>query len=82
MNRDLVLHHLSEAHEALTEMIQGLRDNPDYGPGELFAEMPHLYHHLNTAWNARDASASEAAHVSPASFKLWSSFPNDLPMFE
>jgi hypothetical protein len=82
MNRELVLHHLTEAHEALTQMIQELRDTPDYGAGELFAEMPHLYHHLNTAWNAREASPSEAAHISPATFRRWSSFPDDLLMFE
>ena len=49
MNRAFVLQELTEAHEALTKMIQEMRDTPDYDSGELFAEMPHLYHHLTKA---------------------------------
>jgi len=82
MNRAFVLQELTEAHEALTKMIQEMRDTPDYDSGELFAEMPHLYHHLNTAWNARNASQDEVQHVSDTAFKRWSAFPDDLPMFE
>jgi len=82
MNRAFVLQELTEAHEALTRMIQEIRDTPDYDSGELFAEMPHLYHHLNTAWNARNVSQDEAQHVSDVTFKRWSAFPDDLPMFE
>jgi len=82
MNRDWVLFHLTEAHEELTRTIQELCETPDYGSGELFAAMSHLYHHLNTAWNARDAAEDQVQHVSDADFKRWSAFPNDLPAFE
>ena len=82
MNRAFVLHELSEAHQALTTMIQEMRDSPDYGLGELFAEMPHLYHHLNTAWNARNASPAEVEKCSVEDFKRWSAFPDDVPMFQ
>jgi hypothetical protein len=82
MNRDWVLFHLKEAHEELTRTIQEVRDKPDYDYGEFFPAMQHLYHHLNTAWNAREASESELAQVTDANFKRWSSFPADLLMFE
>ena len=82
MNRDWVLFHLTEAQEELTRTIQEIRDTPDYGIGEFLPAMQHLYHHLNTAWNARDASEAEASKVTDQNFKRWSSFPADLVMFE
>ena len=82
MNREWVLSHLSEAHEELTRTIQDIRDTSDYGIGEFLPAMQHLYHHLNTAWNARDASETEVAKLTDATFKRWSSFPPDLVMFE
>ena len=81
MNRELVLHNLAEAHEALGRSLKEARRDPEWGIGELIAEMPHLYHHINTAWNARD-SRNAVGQASDAEFKLWSAFPVDLPMFE
>ena len=79
MNRELVLHNLAEAHEALGRMIEGAKQDPEWGIGELFAELPHLYHHLNTAWNARN-SQNAVGQASDAEFRQWSTFPTDLPM--
>ena len=81
MNRALVLHNLAEAHEALGRMPEDARRDSEWGIGELAAEMPHLYHHLNTAWNARDSS-NAVGEASDAEFRQWSQFPADLPMFE
>lgn len=81
MNRILVLHHLAEAHETLGRILEEARQRPDWGVEELFAEMPHLYHHINTAWNARDAT-NAVEQSSDAEFRRWSAFPTDLPMFE
>ena len=81
MNRDLVLHHLAEAHEALGRMLQEAKNDPEWGIGELSADMPHLYHHINTAWNARD-STNAIGQCSDEEFRSWSAFPEDLWMFE
>lgn len=81
MNRALVLHNLAEAHEALGRMLADARADADWGFAELIAEMPHLYHHLNTAWNARD-STNPIGEASAQEFRRWSEFPTDLPMFE
>jgi hypothetical protein len=80
MNRTLVLHELGEAHEALSRMLQEARQDPDWDIGEFAAEMPHLYHHINFAWNARN-SRNAVGQVTDLEFKRWSTFPNDLPMF-
>jgi hypothetical protein len=81
VNRQLVLHHLAEAHEALSQLLEEARRDPDWGIGELSVELPHLYHHINTAWNARD-SGNAVGEASEAEFRQWSAFPSDLPMLE
>jgi hypothetical protein len=40
--------------------------------------MEHLYHHLNTAWNARDESPEGVAATSEEDFQRWRQFPEDL----
>ena len=81
MNREVVLHELAEAHEALSAMLRDAQRDPEWGIGDFAAEMPHLYHHLNTAWNARD-TRNAVGQGTPDEFRRWSGFPTDLPMFE
>ncbi len=38
--------------------------------------MPHLYHHLNTAWNAR-YSSNAVGEASEDEFRQWGQFPSD-----
>lgn len=82
MNREWVLHHLREAQEELGRTIAEIRDTPDYDHGEFLVAMSHLYHHLNTAWNARDASESAVREVTAEDFKRWSAFPGDIVVYE
>jgi len=81
VNRELVLHELREAHDALSQLLHEAQRDPEWGIGDLVAEMPHLYHHINTAWNARNSS-NAIGQASAKEFRDWSAFPNDLPMFE
>jgi len=60
MNKKLVTFHLNEAHEQLRATLAEMSRDDDYGSGEFVVEMQHLYYHLNTAWNAREASDAEA----------------------
>ncbi len=56
MNKPYVLWNLKQAREALERLIADMQADGDYGYGEFRVDMEHLYHHINTAWNARDAS--------------------------
>jgi hypothetical protein len=82
MNREWVLHHLREAHEELGRTIGEITETPDYDSGEFLVSMSHLYHHLNTACNARDASESAVREVTAEDFRRWSAFPADVVVFE
>ena len=77
MNKDYILFHLGETREALDQLITALRSDPDYEFGNFSVDMSHLYHHLNTAWNARDASKAQAEACSESDFMRWRQFPVD-----
>jgi len=78
MNRDWVLFNLREAIEELTRTISEIEATPDYGYGEFSVAMQHLYHHLNTAWNARDATPDQVATCTETDFQMWRQFPVDI----
>jgi hypothetical protein len=82
MNKKLVTFHLNEAHEQLQAILDEMSRDDDYGYGEYVVEMQHLYYHLNTAWNARDAFNEEAEPISDELFNRWGRFPHDLPLMQ
>jgi hypothetical protein len=77
MNRDAVLFHLKEAKEELDRTITEIANDPTYEFGAFQVAMSHLYHHLNTAWNGRDASAERRRECIQSDFDLWRKFPSD-----
>jgi hypothetical protein len=78
MNRDHTLFHLREAAEELQRTIGEMEADPAYDSGEFLVAMQHLYHHLNTAWNARDELPERVAATSDDDFRRWRQFPEDL----
>ena len=82
MNRDQVLSHLSEAREAITQVIEEIQETPDYDDSEYWVDMQHVYHHINTAWNSRNASSADVEQATDTVFNRWNVFPLDLPMMQ
>jgi hypothetical protein len=82
MNREQTLWHLREAAQELQRTIQRIEDESEYGHGEFSVAMQHLYHHLNTAWNARDESPERVRACSDEDFAHWGQFPQDLYLCE
>ena len=82
MNRNQVLSHLKEAREALDELTKSIESESDYDYPEFWVDMQHAYHHLNTAWNSRDATEEQIANATDADFNRWSALPSDLPMLQ
>ena len=77
MNKEHVLFHLKEAHDALEKMIQEIENDPEYANLEYWGEMRHLYYHVNTAWNGRHATPEEAEECSEENFDRWRQYPGD-----
>lgn len=77
MNRDAVIFHLKEAKEELDRTITEIASDTTYDFEEFQVAMSHLYHHLNTAWNGRDASAERHRECAQSDFDAWRKFPSD-----
>jgi hypothetical protein len=56
MNTDFLLFNLREAQDEIEKTIRDRETYSDYGEPEFSVAMMHLYHHVNTAWNARNSS--------------------------
>ena len=80
MNKPYVLWNLGEAREAIDQLIADMQSNPDYEYGEFRVDMEHLYHHINTAWNARDASTEITDACAQEDFDRWRQFPQDIEL--
>jgi hypothetical protein len=80
MTRQYLLWNLREAAEASWNAIRDIEADVDYSDAELQIAMTHIYHHLNTAWNARHASEERVAECEAADFRNWRQFPKDLDM--
>ena len=80
MNKQYVLAQLTEARDAVDQLIADMRSDPEYDYGEFRVDMEHLYHHINTAWNARDASADITGACAQEDFDRWRQFPQDIEL--
>ncbi len=77
MNREYVLWNLKEAADELQRTIGELEQDPDYDYGEFVVAMSHLYHHINTAWNAQSVTKTESDECSEENFHKWRSMPTN-----
>ena len=71
MNKPYVVWNLKEAREALAELIADMEADTDYDFGEFRVDMEHVYHHVNTVWNARDATKESSEACSKEDFERW-----------
>ena len=61
MNNKNCLFHLKEAREELEKIISKFESKSIYHEAQYEVAMSHLYYHLNTAWNSRNATAKQLA---------------------
>lgn len=85
MARDYVVNayiiwNLEEAQEELSRTISELSNDADYDEAEFSIAMAHVYDHLNTAWNARNATPEDTENLTDETFSRWRAFPKDIDM--
>jgi hypothetical protein len=78
MNKKAILFSLVEAKEELDRTIKELETDSEFGEPELSVAMIHLFHHVNTAWNARHPIPEEWKICSDEDFNRWGRYPTDL----
>ena len=75
MNHQAILIQLREAKEELDRTIEKIANDPSFDFERFQVAMNHVYHHLNTAWNGRDASSERHRKCSQKDFDTWRKFP-------
>ena len=80
MNKDFILFNLREAEEEITKTINDLQTEAEYDEPEFSVALMHLFHHVNTAWNARHTTAEQSNQCSDADFNRWGTYPTDLDL--
>ena len=80
MNKEYILYNLKEALKQLSETVNEMENDPGYEYGDYVVDTTHLYHHINTAWNAKNSSELESEECSDKNFKEWRRFPKDIDM--
>jgi len=79
MNKRYTEFQLKEALEQLQQTLSSINGD-DFDDINLQLDMEHLYHHLNTAWNARNATDKDTDECSQANFEKWRQFPTDIDL--
>jgi hypothetical protein len=79
--RAYITWNLEDAQEELSRVLEGISPDAEIDEAEFRSRMAHLYSHLNTAWNVRDASAKDIDSANGEQIRAWSRYPADLEPF-
>ena len=80
MNARFIASNLKEAEEELRGLITRLESGEQVSFEDYHVAMAHIYHHLNSAWNGRDATDEQWRECTDEDYQKWQKFPQDLPM--
>ena len=73
--------NLDDALEELVVISEMFRPYAEVDESEFKVRMAHLYSHLNTVWNVRNASGADLESADSEQINAWSRFPTDLHPF-
>ena len=80
MNIRFIASNLRETEEELRRLIARIDSGEQLSFEDCHVAMAHIYHHLNTAWNGRNATDEQWQECSEEDYQRWQKFPQDLPM--
>jgi hypothetical protein len=52
----MLMYNLDDAHEHLAELMEAMRNDPDFSEDEFRIYLGHVFAHLNRAWHTRNAT--------------------------
>jgi hypothetical protein len=76
MNNKIISSNIEEALEEL-EKIKNELEIKTLSEVNFQIKLHHVYHHLNMAWNVRNAKTEQYRNMTDDDFKKWSSYPKD-----
>ena len=77
MKKEYALFNLTEAKQAIEQLIENMKSDPEYDFGNYIVDMQNIYWHINRAWNGRkfDMTSSDLTDEMDDAFIQ---FPTDL----
>jgi hypothetical protein len=75
LNRKFIQYNLEEIQEEVENTLKGIKRGDDYTQQDFYRAIQHIVHHVNIAWNARNATQVE---VDEGDLTRWSQYPTDL----
>ena len=76
--RAYITWNLEDAQEELSRILEGVSPGKEIDEDEFRVRMAHLYSHLNTAWNVRNAGAGDIDSAGGDQLNAWMCFPTDI----
>lgn len=80
MNARFIASQLSEAEEELRSLVAKVDSGEELSFEAFHVAIAHIYHHLNSAWNGRNANDQQWRECTDLDFATWQQFPRDLPL--
>jgi hypothetical protein len=80
MNTRFIASNLKEAEGELRDLITRIDSGEPLSFEDYHVAMAHIYHHLNSAWNGRDATDEQWRECTDEDYQKWQKFPHDLSM--
>jgi len=77
MKKDYALFNLSEAKQAIEQLIEEMQSDPEYDHGNYIVDMQHIYWHINSAWNGRNFDIT-STELTDEMCDAFMQFPKDL----
>jgi hypothetical protein len=75
MNSRIIKSDLTEARDQINQILRKLGTQEDLSSGAYQIMLQHAFHHLNFAWNARNAKLEKYQKMSMRDFNRWRKFP-------
>ena len=75
MNLEYIQYNMQEIQEEIELILKGIKRGENYAHDEYYKSMQHLIHHVNIAWNTRNATTEE---IESHDLSYWSQFPTDI----
>jgi hypothetical protein len=82
LNWRIIFYNIVEAREQLQQIEARAKGRKKISEVELQIMLEHAYHHMNFAWNVRNAPTKRYTNLSDEDFDLWSKFPREIEVYK
>ncbi len=79
MEKDYAIFNLTEAKDAIEQLLSEMQSDADYDIGNYQVDMQHIYWHINSAWNGKGFNMTSDT-LTDALYESFIQYPTDLTL--